>query len=80
MTDEELDAKVIAGANQAMADRKPYAGMKVRHIKGGEDYSVVAVALIESTLAPVVVYRARKTGKHWVRPLDEFCDGRFVGI
>lgn len=80
MTEAELDAKIISDTNKAMAERKPYVGMKVRHVKGGEDYRVKCLALIEATLAPAVVYEAAKTGKCWIRPLDEFCDGRFVGI
>ncbi len=80
LTDEELDAAIIKSTNEALAARRPYRGMKVRHVKGGEDYKVVATALIEATLAPCVVYRSIKTDKHWVRPLDEFCDGRFVGV
>lgn len=80
MTDDELDAVIIRGATKAMQERKPYSGMKVRHVKSGGVYVVVTVGLVEATLAPVVIYRDIVAHTTWVRPVDEFCDGRFVGI
>lgn len=80
MTDEELDAKVISGVNEALKEKRVWYGMKIRHVKGGADYKVIGHALMENNLAPVVVYEGLKDGKKWVRPLAEFCDGRFVGI
>jgi hypothetical protein len=50
-----------------------------QHRKGGI-YSVLAVALIEATLAEVVVYEAHEDGTVWVRPMDEFLDGRFTQL
>jgi hypothetical protein len=50
-----------------------------RHRKGGE-YTVVAVARIEADLMPVIVYQSEKDGSVWVRPIDEFEDGRFTQL
>lgn len=62
-------------------------GQRYRHIKTGGVYEVLALARIEATLRDVVVYRHVNAvtwsptpgpGNVWVRPADEFCDGRFV--
>ena len=47
------------------------------HVKSGGTYEVVAVGRIEADLSPVVIYRSDKDGTVWVRPIDEFEDGRF---
>lgn len=80
MTPAEIDAQVIADTNRLLLAQQPYPGMRVRHVKTGHDYRVTCVAKIEATLARAVVYRSDKAGQHWVRPLAEFCDGRFVGV
>lgn len=49
------------------------------HRKGGV-YKVIATGLIEATLEPCVVYMAEKDNRVWVRPYDEFNDGRFTLI
>ncbi|MEQ1696690.1 MAG: DUF1653 domain-containing protein [Hyphomicrobiaceae bacterium] len=61
-----------------------------RHVKTGGIYEVVALARVEATLEPVVVYRAVDpltrlpkfpTPDHtFTRPDEEFRDGRFVQI
>lgn len=62
----------------------PPIGSVWRHRKGGV-YEVVTCAVSEADLTAVVVYREKSTGgvHHdvpltWVRPLDEFNDGRFT--
>lgn len=55
------------------------AGSIWKHRKGGH-YTVLAVARMESDLAPVVVYKSERDFSVWVRPHDEFADGRFVEI
>jgi hypothetical protein len=79
MTPQQLDAVVAAETNRALADRSVYPGMEVKHRTGGH-YTVVCAATIEATLEPAVVYRSAKDHAVWIRPLAEFCDGRFAGI
>ncbi len=57
-------------------------GAHYRHKKTGGTYQLVMFAKIEATLTPAVVYAARsKDGLQcWVRPVDEFCDGRFEAV
>ena len=52
-----------------------------RHEKTGKHYEVLGTGYIEATLTPCVIYR-RKSGDDivWVRPLEEFLDGRFEDI
>ena len=55
-------------------------GETYRHRKGGV-YDVLAIARVEATHEPVVVYRAQYGDRDvWTRPLAEFLDGRFVLI
>lgn len=77
MSPQQLDSVVTADTNECLARREPYVGMEVRHVKTGRDYIVLCTATIEATMAPAVVYG--RGDEMWVRPLDEFCDGRFVG-
>ena len=66
-------------------DQCPPSGTRFRHYKGGE-YVVVGAAILESTLAPAVLYRpAEGSGSEfcWVRPLSNWdswveVDGRRV--
>lgn len=80
MTPEQLDEVVAAETRAILAKGCGlYPGMEVRHVKSGRHYTVVCEAMIEATLMPVVVYRAESDQTIWVRPTEEFCDGRFVG-
>lgn len=54
-----------------------YIGTRWWHRKGGE-YEVLCVALREADLSPQVVYKSLATGDAYIRPLAEFCDGRFT--
>jgi hypothetical protein len=60
------------------------ATRRVRHKNRGTIYTVVGEATLQTTYeqpddAPVVVYRG-DDGQLWVRPLNEFEDGRFEEI
>lgn len=57
-------------------------GAHYRHKKTGRTYQLVMFATIEASMTPAVVYGARSKGEthHWVRPLAEFCDGRFEAV
>lgn len=60
--------------------RCPKTGSLWRHRKGGL-YAVVRGAVIEGTLTPAVAYASVLAGPSsplWIRPLEEFLDGRFV--
>ena len=53
--------------------------MLYTHVKTGNIYEVLdSDAKLEGNMASVVVYRGLMTGKTWVRPVEEFFDGRFV--
>lgn len=54
-------------------------GKKFKHVKTGGIYEILATGLIEATLMPCVIYSGND-GTVWVRPHDEFNDGRFVLI
>jgi len=47
------------------------------HVKSGHQYVVLFPAVIEATAEMGVAY-AGADGLIWVRPVDEFLDGRFV--
>lgn len=57
-------------------------GAHYRHKKTGGKYQLIMFATIEATMTPAVIYSARSKGEvhNWVRPLDEFCDGRFEEV
>lgn len=57
-------------------------GAYYRHKKTGRTYQLLMFATIEATMTPAVVYGARaQDGIHrWVRPTEEFCDGRFEPV
>lgn len=57
-------------------------GAYYRHKKTGGVYQLLMVATIEATMKPAAIYAAKHHGKveRWVRPLDEFCDGRFEAV
>lgn len=80
MTPAQLGEVVKAETNEVLAKGVGiYPGMEVRHVKSGRDYTVVCEATIEATMTAAVVYRSDAGIGVWVRPLKEFCDGRFVG-
>ena len=63
-------------------DRTIEDARRVRHLKRGTEYEVVGRAEVQASHPieegdTVVVYRNEKTGALWVRPVDEFEDGRF---
>lgn len=51
-----------------------------RHKKSGGIYGVVCNATRESDGVLLVVYRNLETGDRWVRPAEEFNDGRFERV
>lgn len=51
-----------------------------RHIKTGGDYCIENLAYDEATLRVLVIYRAVASNLLWVRPYDEFMDGRFKRV
>ena len=53
-------------------------GSRWRHVRKGDLYDVIAVGYLERDASPVVIYRGVKSGVVWVRPTEEFLDGRFV--
>jgi hypothetical protein len=57
-------------------------GAHYRHKKTGGKYQLIMFATIEATMTPAVIYGANKNGEpqRWVRPLAEFCDGRFEPV
>lgn len=81
MPDDRLDAALAL-----IARAGPDPGSVWRH-RQGHVYRVVACAVREADLSPVVVYRDeypqgglfdRKLAVNWTRPLAEFSDGRFT--
>ncbi len=56
-------------------------GSMYRHRKSGRYCIVLAIGKIEATLNPCVIYQATYGSRDvWVRPLDEFMDGRFADM
>ena len=54
-----------------------------KHLKTGGVYQVLLFATIEATMTEAVVYAARSGDgvvRRWIRPLSEFCDGRFASV
>ncbi|MHA7852235.1 DUF1653 domain-containing protein [Roseovarius sp.] len=53
-------------------------GSTWEHFRSGGIYRIVGHALIESDLTPAIIYESLSGGAGlWVRPADEFLDGRF---
>lgn len=76
------DETKYEAAVAALRDRCPRPGSFWRH-RNGTVYAVSHGAIIEATLTPSVVYYLAETwppGSRlcWVRPLEEFLDGRFT--
>lgn len=60
-------------------------GARVRHLKRNTTYRVVGTAHIQAAApvdedTPVVIYQSEDHGQMWVRPIDEFADGRFEAL
>lgn len=68
-------ATLLAGIPEASP-----VGSLWRH-RGGGTYRVVGHGLIEATLTAAVIYEpVGFDGPNWVRPADEFLDGRFTRV
>lgn len=84
---EEIVRSVSEGFRKRLADimsrqASTAAGVirrRFRHKKTGGVYSFIAEVVIEATLDPAVAYQGND-GTIWVRPRDEFFDGRFEEI
>jgi hypothetical protein len=72
LTDSDL--KDIA---QREATGGPKVGEVYRHWKGGI-YSIVARAIREDTLEPVVIYRSNLKGTNWERTVANFMESVVV--
>lgn len=72
----------LAIGAQAVLDKQleslKESGKIYRHVKTGGYYALLDEGLNEADLTNVCVYRSLKDGKVWVRPSNEFFDGRFV--
>lgn len=72
----------LAIGAQAVLDKQLEAlkksGKIYRHVKTGCYYALLDDGLNEADLTNVCVYRSLQDGKIWVRPSNEFFDGRFV--
>ena len=62
-------------------EKQDYSGVW-RHDKTGGLYQVICEAENEGDLTPIIVYQNLIDKRIWVRPRDQFLDGRFskVGI
>lgn len=65
-----------------MTDENEITPARVRHKKRGTEYDVLGEADLQTEkplrdYAVVMVYRDPTSGRLWVRPVDEFNDGRF---
>jgi len=49
----------------------------VTHVKSGGQYEVLMEGTLESSLVTMTIYKSVDTGKIWIRPSNEFNDGRF---
>lgn len=56
----------------------PKVGTRWLHVKTKGEYELVGWCQIERDNSPGVVYRSVTTGECWVRPREEFYDGRFI--
>ena len=78
MSAQEMFPKSLTSLGEGAQQMR--AGQRYRHKKTRGTYRVACVARIEATLELVVVYVSEKDQSAWVRPLNEFLDGRFVEI
>ena len=65
-----MDDKDLA---QLQSTEGPQAGQIYRHYKGGL-YTVVARAIKEDTLEPLVIYQSNARGTVWARTLANFAE------
>lgn len=78
--------RIIAKQRQELADlfkaKETFSQSEIwRHVKSGGLYTIKDNnALIEATLVRAVCYASLFDGQVWVRPAEEFYDGRFVNI
>ena len=57
------------------------ADVQWRHKKTGNMYRIVRFGIIEKTLSPAVIYEPlEEPGALFVRPCEEFFDGRFAMV
>ena len=48
------------------------------HVKTGKHYKILHHGLFENSLKPMVIYQSHDgLGPVWVRPAEQFFDGRF---
>ena len=78
------DALREAVGKYVIDPQQPAVGSIWRHLKSGHIYHVIACGLIESNLTPSVIYTNVNpdsdplSAANWVRPMVDFCDGRFA--
>lgn len=61
-----------------MADNKKPTDYIWRHVATNTDYEIMGFGTNEADMTPVVIYsRVDLSGGFWVRPCEEFFDGRF---
>lgn len=60
--------------------KEDISGKVYKHIKSGGLYRLVCLAVHEGTGAHYAVYESLKTGEVWLRPSEEFFDGRFEEV
>ena len=75
------------GAKRRLAAKKKYAALDcdrmiprrelVRHVKTHSIYEIIGYGKIEKDQTPVTIYEQIWEGRIWVRPTEEFEDGRF---
>lgn len=65
------------GAMTSKLENPHIDGVHYQHVKTGNVYQVITTGFIEANLTPCVVYRSISSNTVWVRPLEEFNDGRF---
>ena len=51
-----------------------------QHVKTFGRYKLISIGKMENTLESIVVYKCLKTKQVWVRPKNEFFDGRFKHV
>ncbi len=69
MSDDELKRTAQASLDPAW----PKAGEVWRHYKGGM-YDIITIAVHESELVPLVVYRSQSHGTVWARPVGNWLE------
>lgn len=58
----------------------PQPGEEYKHLKSGGVYEIIGCGVRESDREIQVIYQSRDPkgdGPWWIRPADEFMDGRF---